>query len=183
MDALAVVRRMNQHRLWVNRGLLEAAGGLSEEQLHAPRPIGQGSIWKSLVHMLAAEYVWLCALEGEENALFPGDVRGKLPGNQLDEGGPKTLAEVRERWAELDGRWNEYVERLTAESLDDTVYRFTSLGGGMRFGTRRSDVLLHVCMHAHYHAAQTVNMLRQAGVEKLPDTMVISLARSETTPS
>jgi uncharacterized damage-inducible protein DinB len=59
------------------------------------------------------------------------------------------------------------------------VYRKSS--SGQRFGSRRSDVLLHVCTHAHYTAAQVVNMLRHLGVEKLPDTMLISLARQEAT--
>jgi uncharacterized damage-inducible protein DinB len=57
------------------------------------------------------------------------------------------------------------------------VYRKSS--SGQRFGTRRSDVLLHVCTHAHYTAAQVANMLRHVGVEKLPETMLISLARHE----
>jgi uncharacterized damage-inducible protein DinB len=57
-------------------------------------------------------------------------------------------------------------------------YQTDSLSG-QRFGTRRSDVLLHVCTHAHYTAAQVINMLRQVGVEKLPETMLISLARHE----
>ncbi|HLJ97295.1 MAG TPA: hypothetical protein VKU02_29315 [Gemmataceae bacterium] len=52
---------------------------------------------------------------------------------------------------------------------------------GKRFGTHRSDVLLHVCTHAHYTAAQVVNMLRHTGMEKLPETMLISLARQEAT--
>jgi uncharacterized damage-inducible protein DinB len=37
---------------------------------------------------------------------------------------------------------------------------------------------MHVCTHAHYTAAQVVNMLRQIGVE-LPETMLITLARKE----
>jgi uncharacterized damage-inducible protein DinB len=48
-----------------------------------------------------------------------------------------------------------------------------------RLATRRSDVLLHVCTHAHYTAAQVINMLRQTGIDKLPETMLISLARKE----
>ena len=180
MDSVSLIRRMNEHRQWVNRQLLEAAASVTDEALRAPRPIGQGAIWKSLLHMFAAEYVWLGALEGDEEPLLPGDVRGHLPGNQLGEGGPQSLAELRERWAELDERWNAYVDRLTAEALDETVYKVTSLGGGMRFGTRRSDVLLHVCLHAHYTAAQSVNMLRQAGAENLPDSMLITLARNQT---
>ncbi len=55
----------------------------------------------------------------------------------------------------------------------------TSSGLGKRWGARRADVLLHVCTHAHYTAAQVVNMLRQAGADKLPETMLISLARHE----
>jgi hypothetical protein len=42
-------------------------------------------------------------------------------------------------------------------------------------------VLLHVGTHAHYTAAQVVNMFRQTGVESLPETMLISLARHEAT--
>ena len=38
------------------------------------------------------------------------------------------------------------------------------------------DVLLHVCTHAHYTSAQVVNMLRQVGLDPLPDVMLISLA-------
>jgi uncharacterized damage-inducible protein DinB len=51
----------------------------------------------------------------------------------------------------------------------------------MRFGSRRADVMLHVCTHAQYTTAQVVNMLRQIGVEKLPDVMLIALARQEAT--
>ena len=179
-DSVALLRRMNDHRIWVNRQLLAAAAGLAEEQLHAPRPIGQGSIWKSLLHMLGAEFVWLGSLEGDEQPLLPGDVRGKLPGNQLGEGGPQSIAELRDRWAELDERWRAYVEGLTSSALDETVYKVVS-ASNQRFGTRRGDVLLHVCQHAHYTAAQTINMLRQAGVERLPESMLITLARTEGT--
>ena len=66
MKAADVVRRMQEHRMWVNQRLLAAAEKLSPEQLEQVCAIGQGTIWKSLVHMWAAEYVWLAALHGEE---------------------------------------------------------------------------------------------------------------------
>jgi hypothetical protein len=60
------------------------------------------------------------------------------------------------------------------------VYKKSASSGlGKRLATRRADVPLHVCTHAHYTAAQVVNMLRQTGVPKLPETMLISLARQE----
>ena len=156
---------------------MNAARKLSDAQLQETFAIGQGSIWKSLVHLYAAEYVWLEALLGNESAIAPGDVAGKLPGNQEGTGGVTSLAELDLRWAELEARWRKYLNDLTPERLDDSVYKVRSTGG--RFSFRRADLLLHVCTHAHYTAAQVVNMLRHAGAETLPDPMLITLARSE----
>ena len=129
------------------------------------------------MHLYGAEYVWLEALQGNEGAVLPGDLPTKLPGNQEGEGGIKSMEELKERWEALDQRWNDYLASLTAESLDQPIYRKRATGE--RFGTRRSDAMLHVCTHAHYTTAQVINMLRQSGVEKLPDIMLISLARQD----
>jgi uncharacterized damage-inducible protein DinB len=180
MNAVELLQRLHRHRAWVNGNLLTAAASLSAEQLRSPFQIGQGSIWKSLVHLYAAEYVWLEALLGNDDPLLPGDVPGKLPGNQQGEGGITGLDDLRQKWQVLEQRWLGFLAALTAESLDELVYKkSTSSGFGKRFATRRADVLLHVCTHAHYTAAQVVNMLRQAGADKLPETMLISLARHE----
>src|SRR4051812_3144084 len=180
MDATDVLRRLHQHRAWVNGNLLAAATSLTDEQLRAALPIGQGSVWKSLVHLYAAEFVWLEALLGTEAFVVPGDLPGKLPGNQLGDGGVTDLADLRVKWAGLEQRWAGYLAGLTPAALGDVVYR-KSASLGTRLGLRRGDVLLHVCTHAHYTAAQVVNMLRQAGAERLPETMLISLVRHETT--
>jgi uncharacterized damage-inducible protein DinB len=179
MNAVLLLQRLHQHRAWVNGNLLAAADKLSEEQVRSPFPIGQGSIWKSLLHLYAAEHVWLEALLGNESFLMPGDLPGKIPGNQQGEGGIADRADLRLKWSALERRWADYLAALTPAALEEIVYRKSSSLG--RFGTRRSDVLLHVCTHAHYTAAQVVNMLRHAGVEKLPDTMLIALARQEAT--
>ena len=179
MNAVELLQRLHQHRAWVNGNLLAAAASLSHEQLRSEFPIGQGSVWKSLLHLYAAENVWLEALLGNEAFLVPGDLPGKIPGNQQGEGGVTGLDDLRQKWSALDRRWVGYLAALTPAALEEAVYRKSSLG--QRFGTRRGDVLLHVCTHAHYTAAQVINMLRQAGVEKLPETMLISLARHEAT--
>ncbi len=180
MNAVELIQRLHQHRAWVNGNLLTTAADLSDGQLRSPFAIGQGSIWKSLVHLYAAEYVWLEALLGNEEFVVPGDLPGNLPGNQQGEGGITDLTDLRLKWAELEERWTGYLARLPSAALEEVVYR-KSASLGTRLGTRRSDVLLHVCTHAHYTAAQVVNMLRQTSVEKLPETMLISLARHEAT--
>ena len=180
MNAVDLVQRLHQHRAWVNGNLLTTAASLSAEQLQSPFQIGQGSIWKSLVHLYAAEFVWLEALLGNDDPLVQGDLPGKLPGNQQGEGGITDLGDLRHKWIALEQRWSAYLALLTPESLDELVYKkSTSYGLGKRYATRRSDVLLHVCTHAQYTVAQVLNMLRQAGADKLPETMLISLARQE----
>jgi uncharacterized damage-inducible protein DinB len=181
MNAVELLQRLHQHRAWVNGNLLTAAAKLSDEQLRSPFPIGQGSVWKSLLHLYAAEYVWLEALLGNDDPLVQGDLPGKIPGNQQGQGGISGPEDLRQKWSALEQRWAGYLASLTSESLEELVYKkSTSSGLGKRFATRRGDVLLHVCTHTHYTAAQVVNMLRQTGAEKLPETMLISLARLET---
>ena len=181
MNATEIIRRLHQHRVWANRQLLTAARQLSTGQLHQEFAIGQGSVWKTLTHLLAAEFVWLAALMGDDDPLLPGDVRGKLPGNQLGESTLGSLDELQTQWRDLEKRWSEYLAQLDEATLDELVYKIsTSSGAGQRFGTRRVDVLIHVCTHAQYTTAQLVNMLRQLGQSELPDVMLISLARRET---
>lgn len=177
MNSTAVIRRLHQHRAWANHRLLDAAETLSDQQLRQAFPIGQGSLWKTLLHLYAAEYVWLDALLGKEQSLAPGDVAGKLPGNQEGENPIAMLAELRRRWTELDARYEEYLIKLTDAELDDKVNKVRT--SGERFVFRRADILIHICTHAHYTIAQANNMLRHAGAVTIPDPMVITLARSE----
>jgi uncharacterized damage-inducible protein DinB len=181
VDVIALIRRLHQHRRWVNDKLLAVAEQLSDEQLRNLFEIGQGSIWKSLLHLYAAEYVWVAALTGDEDPLTPGDARGKLPGNQEGTDAMSSLSELRAQWANLDERWDDYLAKLKPESLDEIVYKTsTSSGVGKRHVANRADVLLHVCTHAQYTVAQIINMMRHVRVDQLPDPMLISLAREET---
>ena len=180
MNAISLIQRLHQHRAWVNVNLLDAAAGLSQEQLNAPFEIGQSTIWKSLLHLHAAEYVWLETLLGNETALLPGDVPGKIVGNQEGEGGIADLDDLRRKWAAMEERWTAYLALLRPEALEEVVYRARRSGDKIdRFPARRSDALLHVCTHAQYTSAQVVNMMRRAGAKNLPDVMLMAMARKE----
>ena len=179
MTATALIRRLHQHRQWVTLQILASVEPLSESQLRQAFSIGQGSIWKTLTHLYAAEYVWLATLKGNESPLTPGDVSGTLPGNQEGDGAAQSVDELRDRWSELDAQWQDHLSGLTDADLADNVFKVSSLSG-KRSATSRSDILLHVCTHAQYTTAQLVNMLRQAGQSNLPDVMLISMARADT---
>lgn len=178
MDSVALIRRLHQHRSWANQKLLAACESLSDADLRRPFCIGQGSIWMSLLHMYASEYAWLEALLGNVDPVVPGDLPGKLPGNQEGEGGVASFPDLENTWADLSNRWDSYLDSLTPESLGEMIQKkSTSSGVGRVHSTSRADVLLHVCTHAQYTTAQVVNMLRQVGVSFLPDVMLITLAR------
>ena len=178
MSSTDQIRRLHQHRMWANARLLESANSLTPDQLRSEFAIGQGSVWRSLTHLMAAEYVWLEALLGNESPLMLGDAVGQLPGNQAGENPIGSLGDLMILWGELDGRWSDYLESLTESSLKEIVYKTSSISGaGKRQGTIRSDVLLHVCTHAQYTTAQLINMLRQLGCQEMPDVMLITFAR------
>ncbi len=126
MNSAALIQRLHQHRAWVNENLLVAATALAEDQLRREFQIGQGSIWKSLLHLYAAEFVWLEALLGNDNPLVQGDLPGRIPGNQMGEGGIASLDELREKWVALQKRWDSYLADLLPESLDDSVFKVAS---------------------------------------------------------
>lgn len=180
MDEVSIIRRLHEHRAWASQRVRAAAAHLTDEQLHRSFPIGQGSVWKTLTHLLAADFVWLEALLGNETPLLRGDDPNSLPGNQVGEDAIGSLDELIALWEELDDRWNGFLSERTGESLNRLIYKVsTSSGAGRRYATREADVLIHVCTHAQYTTAQLVNMLRHLGVEQLPDVMMISLARKE----
>jgi uncharacterized damage-inducible protein DinB len=181
MSSDDLIRRLHQHRMWANRKLLDAAHQLTPEDLRRPIAIGQGSVWKSLLHLYAAEFVWLEALQGDEAPLVQGDLRGKLPGNQEGPGAIASLDELTNLWHELDARWQAYLDRVRDDDLPGIVYKVNTWG--VRSATPVGDILLHVCTHAHYTTAQVINMLRQLGFAPLPDPMLITLAREETAGS
>lgn len=118
--------------MWVNHRLLTAVQSLSDDELRRSFSIGQESVWRTLTHLFAAENVWLEALLGNESFRVPGDVPGKLPGNQEGEGAIATLRELVLKWNELDRRWNVYLERLSESALDDVVYRTSSSSARQR---------------------------------------------------
>ena len=178
MSNLDVLRRLHQHRMWSNSRLLAAAESLPTDDLKKKLAIGQGTLWRSLVHLYAAEWAWLAALEGNEDPVLPGDRPDGLPGNQEGHGGLASLTELRDAWTQVDARWRDYLDEVREDQLDRVVNKISSTQR-TRQSTRLVDILLHVCTHAHYTTAQAINMLRQVGAASLPDPMLITMARQE----
>jgi uncharacterized damage-inducible protein DinB len=162
-SAATLIRSLHDHRLWTRLRLLESASALSREEFTRRFPIGMGSLHDSFVHLYAAEFAWIAALSGIAAPKFhEGPDFDGLPG-------------LLRAWSDLDERWAEYLDSLNDTELARPVTRTNR--AGVTFTTPASEVLVHVCTHAFYHAAQIVNMLRQLGVSELPETNYITFAR------
>jgi len=164
IDSLAVIRRLHEHRVWVNRRLRDAAARLTDAQLRQPFEIGRGSVWATLAHLYGAESNWLEALHGDENPPLLGP-------EAFDD-----LSQLDYEWDRLEERWSDYLDTLTPAQLAAPVRKRSSTVPGPALTTRVLDVVLHVATHAQYTTAQAANMLRRLGVPP-PDTMLITLAR------
>lgn len=166
MNTIDLICRTRDHQTWATRRLFAAARPLSVEQLNQQFPIGNGSVMATLVHLYAAELVWLEALQGNPNPVSPWDVT-------FDD-----LSTVMDAYDALDARWQNYLNALTESDLSTMIAKHsTSSGAGKVHKTAVADILLHLPTHAAYTMAQCKNMMRQLGVEALPDVMLITLAR------
>lgn len=132
--------------------------------LYQPFDLGRGTLLVTLSHLYLAERVWLEAVEGN-----PPPGAGELTFD--------ALADLEERWDELESRWSRFLASLDASDLDRVVEKPSSAAASPQ-RTPLLDVLIHVCTHAQYTIAQAANMLRQLG-QTPPDTPLITLSRGQ----
>jgi len=160
MNAIDLIRRMHDHRRWANARLQRASRRLTDPQLRQTFPIGQGSVWATLVHLYGAEWAWIETLTGRVDAAVPG---------------PEAFADLDalfEAWKLNEERWRQFLDGLTPDQLGQPIARQSISTAGEIKTMPMSDVLVHVCTHAQYTGAQMMNMLRQLGAADLKDAAI-----------
>jgi uncharacterized damage-inducible protein DinB len=134
---------------WATRRVLAAAAQVSLEQLAAESTASHGSLRRTLVHALSAEYAWriMCEHGIEVDALSERDLG--------------TVAAIAARWREEEAAMRAYLAGLTQPGLLRVV-SYTN-----REGEPRHRVLWHCLFHVVNHSthtrAQAVSMLRAVG--------------------
>jgi uncharacterized damage-inducible protein DinB len=151
--------RLLEHDAWTTRQLMVRCGELSEEQLDARFEIGHRSVRATLQHIVSNMETWSALMAG--NAVRPSTSPGKPSlselGIRLDRAAAQ-LADVAKKVAargDWDDRWMDV--------LDDPPMEKT-YGGA----------IAHVITHSMHHRAQLLYMLRQLGLQDLPEGDVLS---------
>jgi len=134
---------------WASKRLVDAASTLPPEELARDFETADHSVLGTLVHIYAADRVWL------------GRIRRNPPARFLDPGKDMHLEVIRDAWPRLLDDWRSWSEGLTEESLRVPL-QYTDLKGNA-YETPIWQIVLHVVNHATHHRGQVSGFLRAMG--------------------
>jgi uncharacterized damage-inducible protein DinB len=158
-----ILEQLAAYNVWANGKFAELIQSLPEEVLQQTIPSSFSTIHSTLMHMWDAESIWWQRMKLQEvvnppSASFKG-----------------TTTDVSTSLLHQDKLWETWVKNATVAALDHVfLYQTTRKE---QFKQPIYQMLLHVFNHGSYHRGQLVNMLRQAGIEKIPQTDFIVWSR------
>ena len=142
-----------QHHLnytaWASGRLVEAAGALSPLELMRDFATADHHVLGTLVHVYAADRIWLGRIEGNPPARFI------VPEQDMH------LAVLRSDWPALLERWKLWAALLTEDAIHRDV-SYKSIKGDA-FVTPIWQIVLHVVNHGTHHRGQASGFLRAMG--------------------
>jgi len=169
---LTDIRSLFDYVEWANDLALEAAMKLPDEDLRRDVGISHGSIFGTLLHMAAAEWIWLERWNGRSPAREEAWPRW-TPDTCAD------LSVLKQRWSDIVRERTEFISGLDETSLAAEL-PFKLLSGDPN-SMRLVDQMQHVANHATLHRGQVVGMIRQLGIEP-PSTDLLFYLRREISP-
>lgn len=159
VNRLDEIRDLYRYNRWANGRVLDAADALSDEDFVRDVRSSFASIRDTLVHILAAEWVWLSRWKGSSPRSMP-------------DGWPTSaLRELRTRWSEVEGDQRAFLAELEESRLDEIVSYATT--DGRAFAMPLWQMLRHVVNHSSYHRGQVVTMLRQLRAEGCATDLIL----------
>jgi uncharacterized damage-inducible protein DinB len=143
------IRTFYGYGAWANGRLLDAAAGLSPDQLVAVDGGGYGSVRDTLVHIAVAE--WL-SLERWQ---------GRSPTALWDPAAFPDVAAIRARWAAVETAMRAFVAGLTENDLGRVVAYVNLQGETWAYPLWQQ--LLHQANHATQHRSEVAAALTRFG--------------------
>lgn len=145
----AELRHLVDYHYWARDRMLAALDALPQELYVRPLGSSFASIRDTVVHIYAAEWVWLERWHGVSPAAPPAA-----------EDVPDAAA-LRAAWIALEQRVRAYVDGLDAARVNERV-SYRNMAGAAGESSRWT-MIQHVVNHASYHRGQVTTLLRQAG--------------------
>lgn len=151
---------------WATGRILEAAAGLTPEQLHAPGTAGHGSIRDTLLHVMATQKGWISWWDGSMSL-------EQSYGFALDPKDYPDVPSLQAYWADLERQTQAFLSRLT----DDEAARVVTASppNGMQVQMPMWGMLLHLVNHGTQHRSEAAAMLTAFGRSPGPMDLLMYL--------
>ncbi len=146
---------------WANQQVFDLCRSLTEADLDRKFDIGLGSLRRTLIHVVANMEYWFDRASSHDPPRF--DSPGTLPLGVMIERYNRVWEQIRSMITESDQAFlHGEVVSVFKEPTETFVVRFP-----------RSAALLQLLDHGTHHRAQCLNMLRQLGIDSLPELSLI----------
>jgi uncharacterized damage-inducible protein DinB len=158
-----VLVRLSAFNVWANQLMLNAILQLPEEKQNASTPSSFPSLYKTVLHMWDAQSIWWQRMKLQERIMIPSD---SFTGD-MQELSSQLLRQTRQ--------WNDWI-MASHDHILDHVFQYQN-SKREQFKQPIYEMLIHLFNHDTYHRGQLVTMMRQLGVEKIPQTDFIVWCR------
>lgn len=143
-----VLRNHLEYTAWASKRLVDAAVALPKEELARDFQTADHSILGTLVHVFAADRIWLARVSGAPSGPFVTEA-------------DHDLSVLVNDWPALHDRWRRWATSLNDESAAAAVsYKDTK---GNPYSQPLWQILLHVVNHGTHHRGQVSGSLRALG--------------------
>ncbi|MBC7873476.1 MAG: DinB family protein [Ferruginibacter sp.] len=151
-----LLKQYAAYNIWASQRILDVILALPEEKQLAEVPSSFNSLYKTVLHMWDAEGIWWQRMKMQERIVVPSEsIKG-------------TMQDVSNALIQQSKQWEEWVGNASDLSLDH-VFQYQNTKREV-FKMPVYQMLHHVFNHGTYHRGQLINILRQLGVEKVPQT-------------
>jgi len=142
------LRQQLDYSAWASQRLLDEANKLSADELTRDFKTADKSVLETLVHVFAADRIWLARVQGTTRASFidPQD---------------RDLAVLNKQWPALQQSWKQYTASLGDQDVLKVIsYQDTK---GNPYQQPLWQILLHLVNHGTHHRGQVSGFLRSMG--------------------
>ena len=144
----SALRTLIDYTAWASQRLVEAAARLSPDELNRDFQTADRSVLETLVHVFAADRLWLSRLAGGPNPGFISDA-------------DRSLAVLQNDWPALHQRGKQWADGLTDDqALREVAYHDMK---GRPWSQPLWQLVLHVVNHGTHHRGQVSGFLRTLG--------------------
>jgi uncharacterized damage-inducible protein DinB len=153
------VRDLFAYNRWANGRILDATAPLDNDQFTRDLGSSHASVRDTLVHILGAEWIWLCRWRGvSPRTITPG-------WESFDR------VQLVAQWQRHEADQAGYLAQLTDDLLSRPV-DYSNMRG-QPFTVPLEHLLRHVVNHSSYHRGQVTTMLRQLGFASVATDLVL----------